>query len=144
VESVLRQFEEAKAEEVVKPLSVIGDPARIENMSGIEPVGHAVLLLPYKPDLDSSPLYIPETASRRLDMIEMRGIVVAIGPDAWKRAWWQKLLGIGSTPRAKIGDKVLVSAYCGSVMRGPFDDVQYRLVNAGDVYARIVKERDNA
>ena len=134
MESALRQFEEAKADDVVKPLSVIGDPSQIKNTSGIEPVGHAVLLLPYKPDIDSSPIYIIESASRRLDMIEMRGIVVAIGPEAWK----------DMLPRAKIGDKVLVSAFCGAVMRGPLDDVQYRLVNAGDIYARIVAEKEKS
>jgi co-chaperonin GroES (HSP10) len=136
VESALRQFEAAKAEseDVVKPLSAI-DFAVLRNTSGIEPVGHAVLLLPYKPDIENSRIIVPDDVSRRLDMIEMRGIVIAIGPEAWK----------DGVPRAAIGDKVLVSAFCGAVMRGPADDIQYRLVNGGDIYARIVaeKEKDN-
>jgi co-chaperonin GroES (HSP10) len=125
--------EKAAAESVVKPLSAIGDPSQIKNTSGLEPVGCAVLLLPYKPDINSSPLYIPESVGRRLDMIEMRGIVVAIGPEAWK----------DEKPRAEIGDKVLVSAFCGSILRGPLDDVQYRLVNCGDIYAKIVAEKES-
>ena len=133
MESALRQFEEAKADDVVKPLSVIGDPSQIKNTSGIEPVGHAVLLLPYKPDIDSSPIYVPTHVTRSMDMYEMRGIVVAIGPEAWK----------DEAPRAKVGDKVLVSQFCGAVMRGPLDDVQYRLVNGGDIFARIVAEKES-
>jgi co-chaperonin GroES (HSP10) len=140
VEATLKAFEEAqaKAEEVVKPLSAL--PEVVSNTSGIEPEGHAVLLLPYKPDIESSPIYIPDDVRRGMDMYEMRGIVVAVGPDCWP--WWKRLLQIDSR-RARVGDKVLVSKFCGAILRGPLDDIQYRMVNAGDIFARITGEKES-
>lgn len=136
--SPLVEFEKRKeeAEKSVKPLSAIGDPRALRNTSGITPEGYAVLLLPYKPDIESSPIYVPETVSRQMDMYEMRGIVVAVGPDAWP--WWK----FWEKRRARIGDKVLVSKFSGAVLRGPADDQQYRLVNAGDIFARITEEKE--
>jgi co-chaperonin GroES (HSP10) len=110
-------------------------PPAPPNPSGIEAVGHAVLLLPYDPEVAASPLIVPETVKRQLDMVESRAIVIAIGPDAWMEG------GRHGTPRAKVGDKVLVSKFCGSIVRGPDDDVQYRMINGRDIYARIVRER---
>jgi len=101
------------------------------NDSGLDPQGCAVLILPYDPEVKNSVIQLPDDVKRRLDTIESRATVIAIGPDAWK----------GSTPRARVGDKVLVSKYCGAVIKGPWDDIQYRIVNDQDIYCQIVKER---
>lgn len=106
-------------------------PTSRENNSGLEPQGECVLLLPYDPEVKNSVIQLPDEVKRRLETIEARAVVVAIGPDAWK----------GKTPRAQVGDKVLVSKFCGAVMKGPWDDVQYRMVNADDIYCKILKEK---
>lgn len=108
------------------------DHKTIVNTSGLEPQGQAVLCMPYTPEIKASPIIIPEESIRRMETLDARVIVIAIGPDAWG----------GSTPRAKVGDKVLVSAYCGSMLRGPADDKQYRMVNGRDIYGTITSERD--
>lgn len=110
------------------------------NTSGLEPQGQAVLLKPYDPEVKASPIIMPENVKRQLDMVETRAIVIAIGPDAWLN----EQTGIRGTPRAKIGDKVLVSKYCGALIRGTLDDVQYRMVNGRDIYARIVAEKEGS
>lgn len=139
--NVLKAFHEAQEKErdQVKSLSALGDLSAIHNTSGIRAVGHAVLLLPYKPDIDSSTIYVPETVSRQMDMYEMRGIVVEVGPDAFP--WWKRILRTGSK-RCERGDKVLVSKFCGAVLVGPADGQQYRMVNAADIFAVITSESD--
>lgn len=105
--------------------------SKVVNESGIEPVGHAVLLLPYNPEVESSVIELPPDVKRGLAMIEARAIVVSVGPEAWK----------GKVPRAKVGDKVLISKFCGAMLRGPWDDKQYRMINDEDIYAVITKEK---
>lgn len=106
------------------------------NTSGLEPVGKAVLCLPYDPEVKSSIIVVPENVKRQLDMVEMRVMVIAIGPDAWLN----DATGVRETPRAKVGDKVLVSKFCGALCRGPLDDVQYRMINGRDIWAKITGE----
>ena len=106
--------------------------SRVENKSGLVPVGRAVLLLPYDPDFAGSAIVVPEGVRRSLDMLESRAIVIAVGPSAWEDE---------PVPRAYVGDKVLVTRYCGAMLRGPLDDVQYRMVNGDDIYAKIIEEK---
>jgi co-chaperonin GroES (HSP10) len=110
----------------------------IENTSGIIPTGHAVLLLPYEPELKATRLVIPDTVKRRTAMAEMRAVVVAVGPQAWKQE--RKWFGLKRDPRAKVGDKVIISMYCGAILQGPADGKQYRAVNDEDIFAVIASE----
>lgn len=105
----------------------------MKNKSGLEPVGRAVLVEPYEPErtAKSTLIEIPKSARERLTMAEQRATVIAVGPEAWKDE---------TRPRAKPGDKVMISAYAGILTEGPVDGKQYRVVNDRDIFLRIVNE----
>ena len=105
----------------------------MRNRSGLEPVGQAVLVEPYEPEktVKSTLIEIPKSARERLTMAEQRATVIAIGSEAWKDE---------SCPRAKVGDRVMISAYAGILTEGPKDGKSYRVVNAKDIFLRIVGE----
>ncbi|MHB8413928.1 MAG: co-chaperone GroES [Acidiferrobacteraceae bacterium] len=101
------------------------------NPSGLKPLGHAVLVKPYEPELGQMRIVIPDSAKAGMAAVEQRAIVIAVGPEAWRNE---------EHPRAKPGDKVLVSRHAGYMAIGPADGEQYRMVNANDVFAQIVAE----
>lgn len=103
------------------------------NKSGLKPVGRAVLLEPYEPEIKRGVIEIPKTVSDRTQMVEQRAIVVEVGPAAWQDE---------PVPRAKPGDKVLVSKYSGYMADGTLDGKSYRFVNCNDIFAVISQERD--
>ena len=120
----------------------------VANLSGLLPVGHAVLLLPYQPEYDAAKragLAIPDEDFRMGGiMTEMRAVVVALGPDCWRndndtvaereaKPW---------RPRALPGDKVMVSKFSGAVVHGPLDGKVYRMVNDQDIFVKIVAEAE--
>lgn len=105
---------------------------RTINESGLLPKGRAVLLRTYEPAAKSSIIFIPETVKEKTMMVEMRGIVIAIGPEAWKDE---------ASPRAQVGDKVMFSRWCGNIVTGTADGKLYRMVNAEDIFCQI--EVDN-
>jgi co-chaperonin GroES (HSP10) len=111
----------------------------IANTSGLIPCGVAVLILPYELEINSSTIIIPENVRERTVVVETRGIVIANGenlvPDP-KPEWNQQ------RPRAQPGDKVMLVRYAGVMIVGPADQRQYRLVNNGDIYAKISKEEE--
>jgi co-chaperonin GroES (HSP10) len=100
------------------------------NRSGLIPKAHAVLLLPFEPDLygKKSIIIVPQSAQRGLKALEARGVVVAIGKGAWAGEVEQ---------RAVLGEKVMTSKYGGSLIQGEKDSIIYRMVNAGDIYCGI-------
>lgn len=98
------------------------------NKSGLYPLGHAVLVEPYEPELKKSMIVMPDTVKERTAMVETRAIVVAIGPLAWEEE---------KVPRAQVGDKVLISKFSGVMAKGTLDEKMYRLVNDRDIYCRI-------
>ena len=102
----------------------------MKNRSGLIPLGRAVLVEPYSPkkSVRSSIIEIPKSAEERITMAEQRATVVAVGPEAWKDE---------REPRAKPGDKVMISAYAGTMAPGPKDGKTYRVVNANDIFLRI-------
>lgn len=100
-----------------------------ENTSGLYPAGRAILIKPYKPERKKSAIVIPEEYEDRHNTIEQRAVVVAIGPNAWHDE---------PQPRAKVGDKVLVSKLSGYMAEGPLDQEKYRFVNDRDIFALIV------
>ena len=105
-----------------------------QNTSGLEPLGNAVLVEPYEPDIQLGVIEIPEEIRKRAMMVEQRVIVVAIGPECWKDE---------KVPRAKPGDKVLVTKYAGYQAQGTLDGKQYRMINCRDIFCRIAKESSN-
>jgi len=98
------------------------------NPSGLEPLGHAVLVEPYEPEFKKSIIQIPITVRMRTQMAETRAIIIAVGPEAWKDE---------SRPRAQIGDKVMITRFAGAMLTGPNDEKIYRMVNDRDVFCRI-------
>ena len=105
---------------------------KVENKSGLEPRGVAVLIKPYEPNTDSL-IIIPDMVKERQKMLEIRGVVIAIGSEAWQGE---------SQPRAKVGDKVLVAKFGGAMAQGPLDGEVYRMINADDIYAVITGEKE--
>src|SRR5256885_4634174 len=56
---------------------------RVKNTSGLEPLGVAVLVEPYEPEIKKTTIVLPETARERATMVECRALVIAVGPFAW-------------------------------------------------------------
>jgi co-chaperonin GroES (HSP10) len=98
------------------------------NKSGLKPLGRAVLVQPYEPEKKASLIELPETVKERTVMVEQRAVVIEAGPAAWEDE---------SEPRAKPGDKVLITKYAGHMCEGTADGKLYRLVNDRDVFCRI-------
>ena len=107
----------------------------IENTSGLEPRGVAVLIQTYEPERKGALIEIPDSVKGRMDMVDSRAVVIAAGPHAW--------FDEGS-PRAIPGDKVLVTKYAGFMAKGPKDGKMYRLVNDRDIFCAIVDEGESA
>jgi co-chaperonin GroES (HSP10) len=103
----------------------------MENKSGLEPCGHAVLLESYEPERKAGAIMIPDAVRSRLAMVDSRAVVVAVGPDAWTE---------DSGPRAQVGDRVLVTSMAGFSAKGPADGRLYRLVNDRDIFCKITAE----
>ena len=103
----------------------------MENQSGLEPLGVAVLIKTYEPERKGAQIVLPESVQGRMAMVDSRAIVVAVGPSAWHDE---------PVPRAKVGDKVLVTKFAGFMAKGPQDGEMYRLVNDRDLFCAIVHE----
>lgn len=101
------------------------------NESGLKPLGRAVLLQPYEPEKVSSIIVLPDDVQGRMQMVEQRAVVVAIGENCWCDE---------PTPRAKPGDKVLVARFSGYMANGTKDGKPYRFVNDRDIFAAIEVE----
>lgn len=103
----------------------------IENTSGLAPRGVAVLIQTYEPERKGALIEIPDSVKGRMDMVDARAVVIAVGPHAWYDE---------QSPRAVPGDKVLVAKYSGFMAKGPKDGKMYRLVNDRDIFCAIVDE----
>jgi len=102
-----------------------------DNPSGLAPVGRAVLVEAYEPEIKRGSIVIPQNVSERTIAAEMRAVVLAVGPLAW---------GEEPEPRAQVGDKVLIARYAGVIAKSPVNGKLYRIVNANDIFARIEAE----
>lgn len=107
----------------------------ISNESGLEPSGQAILCVPYMPELTEGLMAIPDHVMSMELMREMRGTVIELGEDCYKHyganGWIQ------ASPRCKPGDNVLISKFCGVIVKGPLDGKFYRLINCDDVFCRL-------
>jgi len=79
------------------------------------------------PELTESLMQIPDHVMAMELMREMRGTVIELGEDAYK----------GVSVRCKPGDNVLISKFCGAIVKGPLDGKFYRIINAEDVFCRL-------
>lgn len=98
----------------------------MKNTSGLKPLGHAVLCQPYEPEFKRTVLAIPDEVRARALMAEMRGVVIELGANCWP----------DEPPRAKPGDKVLISKFTGVIVHGD-DGELYRLCSDQDIFCGI-------
>lgn len=120
-------------------------PKNLLNPSGLQPVGHAVLVQAYEPDFDAARrmgLIIPDSVRNNSIMVEMRVRVLELGDMAYRKDYqsWLARLFTPYRPRCKPGDKIMVQDYSGAIVIGTLDGKQYRLVNDEDVFVRIAEE----
>ncbi|CAM5998764.1 unnamed protein product [Sphagnum balticum] len=101
------------------------------NTSGLVPVGVAVLVEAYEPEIKKSMIAIPETVAERTKIAETRAIIRAIGTSAWQDE---------PEPRARLGDKVMIARFAGIAVKGPKDGKDYRIINDRDIFCRIEEE----
>lgn len=101
-----------------------------ENVTGLAPLGRAVLVEPYEPEWNKSVIARPDNVAERSMMVETRAVVLAIGPNAWTN----------EPARAQVGDKVLVAKFAGVLCRSPLTRKTYRVVNDNDIFLRIDAE----
>lgn len=101
------------------------------NKSGLRPLGRAVLVKPYVPERVASIIELPDFVEAQNSSLEQRAIVVEVGISAWCDE---------PMPRAKPGDRVLVSKFAGHMAKGTADGEQYRFVNDRDIFAAIETE----
>ena len=102
------------------------------NTSGLQPLGYAVLVMPYEPELNTSLLIVPANVRERTATVETRAIVVAIGSECWRNE---------KEPRAAVGDRVLIVRYAGNMVVGTADGRQYRMVNDLDIFCRVLTDK---
>lgn len=104
-----------------------------ENTSGLEPLGRAVLVRhdDVKEKMSGS-IIIPPKAKERDDMVDQRVTVVMVGGGCWP----------DEPPRAQPGDRVLISAMAGMLVKGETGGSTFRLVNDRDIFAKIIGEQE--
>ncbi len=107
--------------------------SEFKNESGLKPAGRAVLVKPYQPERKQSMIVMPDEVSGRDQMIEQRAVVIEAGPSAWCDE---------PQPRARPGDKVLVSRFAGFMATGTKDNEKYRFINDRDIFALIEVETE--
>jgi co-chaperonin GroES (HSP10) len=94
----------------------------------IVPKGCIVLVRPdKKEEKTQGGIILAETIRHQEDLASTTGVILAIGPDAWA----------DSTPRAKVGDRVMFSKYGGLLSEDPDTKEPYRLLNDVDIYCTI-------
>lgn len=105
----------------------------IENVSGLKPLGRAVLVKPYEPERKGARIVLPDSVQERSAAIDSRAVVVEVGQGCWP----------DEPHRARPGDKVMISKMAGFIAKGTADGEIYRFVNDRDIFARITHEGDS-
>jgi co-chaperonin GroES (HSP10) len=99
----------------------------MENKSGLKAVGRAILCKPYHPEFDKGIIAIPDHVMAMELMHEMRATVIQIAEGCWP----------DEPRRAESGDKVLISKFCGAIVKGTADGELYRICNDNDIFCQI-------
>ena len=125
------------------------------NKSGVTPKGDRVLV---KPDVieETTPggIVIPKADRDKHQLAQMSGVLVAVGPDAWRdrvttvervidgelRVVERRTTGY-SEAFAEVGDRVCFAQYNGRNFEGE-DGQQYRLLNDEDITATVSEAVD--
>lgn len=115
---------------------------KTENTSGLVPLGRAVLVRMIElEELKTEVIAIPEHVRQSSSVMEQRAEVIAVGGSAWED---EALLFCGfpvwRRPRARVGDRVIVTKMAGYIAKGPRDGKLYRMVNDRDIFCRIEGE----
>src|SRR6202000_2317072 len=97
---------------------------QMENLSGLLPLGRAVMVKHYVPEEKGRMIQLPDSVRERTLMVEQRAVVIAVGPACWP----------DEPARAKPGDKVLISKLAGYMAKGPLDGEIYQIVNDRDIF----------
>lgn len=108
----------------------VSEIPKVKNNSGLRPLGHAVLVEPYEPEIKKSMLVMPSHVAERTAMAETRALIIEVGANAWR----------DEPPRAKPGDKILISRFAGVMVTGTKDGKLYRMVNDRDIHTQIEVE----
>jgi chaperonin GroES len=116
------------------------------NKSGVNPCGDRVIVLPDAiEEVTKGGIIIPPKDRDKHQHSQMAGVLVAVGPDAWKHSVTtvervidgqlkvveRRTTGY-SKPYGKVGDRVCFARYNGQLFDGE-DGQQYRLLNDEDI-----------
>ena len=98
---------------------------KIENESGMWPVGWRILIKPFEIEEKSAGGIIINTESNKIreQMSNTTGVVIAMGDECFKDT---------KTRWCEVGNKVIFAKYAGLLYRGK-DGVDYRMINDDDV-----------
>lgn len=118
-----------------------------KNTSGIDPCGDKVLVLPEEipEEITPSGIVITQQTKRRREMGEAKGVLVAVGPEAWVHSVERKYTKDGHIqvttrsykhPWASPGDTIIFAKYGGIEAIGE-DGKTYRIINDEDVTAKV-------
>jgi len=120
------------------------------NKSGVTPRGDRVLVMPdVIEEKTSGGIIIPDEHRDKHQAAQMAGVLVAVGPDAWRdrvttvervldgalRVVERRTTGY-SEPFAEVGDRVCFAQYNGRNFEGE-DGIVYRLLNDEDITATV-------
>lgn len=101
----------------------------MQNMSGMTPTGHNVLVLPDKEkEVTTGGIHLPEQHLERKQAFATSGTLVACSPIAFNYDEWLE----GEPP--KPGDRVVFSKASGLLREGA-DGLEYRIIQDKDVIA---------
>lgn len=114
--------------------------SKIMNGSGWRAQGEAVLLKTVELAERQNLIEVPDSVKNSSAGADTEGIVVDIGPDAWKGRIGGNPGSPAQSPRAKIGDRVLFTKFVGGIINGK-DGKIYRMIPAHSIYA--VREEDH-
>ena len=106
----------------------------IANLSGLKPLGRAVLVKPYQvEEKTAGGILLPDQVRTKDQLAEQKAIVVEVGPWCWRDE---------PAPRAQPGDKILFSKWAGYQAIGTADGEVYRVVNDSDIFMAITSEKE--
>lgn len=116
------------------------------NQSGIEPVGRHILVKPDEvEEKTEGGIVLPEEARTKYSQAVSTGVVVGIGPDAFRHGTTdiyklvdgelklvERRVDGYSKPFCKVGDRICFAKYAGKGIPG-VDGEQYRMMNDEDI-----------